>query len=984
MSVKKEVLKQKPKISLLDFSESVKNKPNFNAHLETASYPKPSHVLEKKINDWQTKSLLEMDKNKIINKYFELIQKNGTETSITNFKRIDPKSKRLKKKNNKTISDEICKQQLLERLEDINELSQKSHSNYTEIIHKPSSNWLNTYLRGKRLVKSEWNASDFKLQDYIDSNIFNNNIYDENCKLLIDWKKLDMEPLKIGDFIVLNVLDPSTVVDKFKIGIILKLPFGNDPDIIMYCSDGDLYHLNPKSIILKLGRLMKIDDSNVTTLFEHFYETYHNKPKNLKIQEFLNNCNLDIIPKSFQKIFYTIFYNIKTDIITNYHLVDHFINKLNLIECNDIESLYIKVNKKINIVDGKYKYLDNYYDASVMISLLLNVLSKNNVLYTNIRGVPTSFSPKIDNQNSSNKKKNAIFNYLINGKRNISNKLYMVEKLMKMDISSNKIGKLNLDDLYEKEQLENGYDIDLTKNPFNNELNKKSEPEKLNLTIKDVEELDIAPSKTNSFNLPVYCIDSADTTEVDDGISIENISKKHIRIHCHIASLGRFFLGMEKNEIKNSIFNDALKTATSTYLPDSSDPMIKEENIVGFYSLDPTRKENKSLSFKVDFKKQKDGWIFDKDSFFIDEYDLLVNVQRYTYEKTDFMIKKDPDFKLLSAISNNLKKKRTANSPVAEMDFSPKSKIEIDRTKNVIKRVLENSFTPSQILVSEIMLLFNYLVADYCVKKQIPIIFRVNDPPLKQSIKKPEKYTINKSKLGVVKPIDPIFIKHPASEYSIHPREHYATNLPQYTHITSPLRRIVDTINHIEILKYIRTGKLDNQIEVKNKLKLYLNRYIQSSMKVAKTNSSRSNNYYVLQSLKQGNVLKKLLEKGGVVVDSPINHTESESDNLNKPDDNLEVEDLPSDDIEIKRSISIINVDKDADNFFAKGKKQVGKEEKELIIGDSKHLYVKFDNGIIAKLEPLDNSKIIKVGDKVKNLSLLRLDSIAGEFFVTL
>lgn len=938
-------------------------------HAQRKWYHHADQELDRKLANWQTKTLLEMDRENIIKTYFELLQKNSVETSIVEFSNSDHKP--VSKNTSYSLSDDFYKKQLFERLQNLNELSDLSRTNYFESINQVSNTWLSKYLNGERLKKTDSSSLDFTLQNYIDCEAFNLNMYNSRGKLTTNWKSLDLDSFTIGDFVLLNVSDSSNVLDKFKLGILLKLPFAGDSDIIMYCSDGELYHLNPKTIILKLGKIMKIDSANVATLFENLYERRYEKSKLTANQHFLSNCNLDIIPKGFQKIFQTVFLSLKQDIKTNYEGVGYFMNKLDLNDYNDIESLYLKVYKKINPGAPNNKTTEYHFDSSVLICLLLQLLSRNNNLFTNTRGVPLTFKSNV----SLDTEKSAISNYIVNEKSNLSNKLYMVQKLLKMNVPYKNIGKINCDVLYENEKMEND-DDSFIRNSFG-ELKQKTSKRSIALTEAEVAQLDTKPLKSIIFNKPVYCIDSADTFEVDDGISIETLSDNKIRVHCHIASLGRFFLGMEQNKTKKQIFDDALKVSTSVYLPDCKDPMIAEKNILNFYSFNENKNNNKSLTFNVDFTKQKNIWKLEKNTFSINEYESLSELKRFTYEQIDSMIESDSNLCILSNLTEQLKRERTKSSKIPEREFAPKSVIKIDDVSRIIERHSKNTFTKSQVLVSEIMLLFNYLVAEYCANNSIPIIFRNNDLPLNQDLASPEKYTINKKKLGAIQPVDPLIIENPASEYSIYPRQHYASRLPKYTHITSPLRRIVDTINHIEILNYIRKNKNHNSLQIKNQLKLYLNRHIISTMKIAKMNSNKAERYYTLQFLKQGDNLKDLLSVGGTVVESPLNLTALKEGNGSGGENGLSFQDLPSDDIEIRRSISVVNVDNVEE-------KNVEKSADDVIIGNSKNLYINFHNGIVAKLLLTKNQKNVQVGDYIKYLKLERLDAIAGDFFVSM
>jgi exoribonuclease-2 len=93
--------------------------------------------------------------------------------------------------------------------------------------------------------------------------------------------------------------------------------------------------------------------------------------------------------------------------------------------------------------------------------------------------------------------------------------------------------------------------------------------------------------------------------------------------------------------------------------------------------------------------------------------------------------------------------------------------------------------TPSRQVVSEMMVLANRLAAEYALAKDVPIIYRVQDPPqgdLPQMTRyTPAVFERTIRRLG-------------RTRLSTHPQPHAGLGLDAYTQITSPIRRYADLV----------------------------------------------------------------------------------------------------------------------------------------------------------------------------------------------
>jgi exoribonuclease R len=151
-------------------------------------------------------------------------------------------------------------------------------------------------------------------------------------------------------------------------------------------------------------------------------------------------------------------------------------------------------------------------------------------------------------------------------------------------------------------------------------------------------------------------------------------------------------------------------------------------------------------------------------------------------------------------IASNLREKRKkVRSPIPR---------EFEKFLNQEWQFLSESFEgqPGHMLIKEIMLLVNYHITEFAVKNGIPFIFRVN------SLRK-DLIMANNDEKGL-DALAWLFQKMKIEEgleslmrpacYSNRYDQHWALALPFYSQCTSPMRRLSDLINQINILSYLR------------------------------------------------------------------------------------------------------------------------------------------------------------------------------------
>ncbi len=286
-----------------------------------------------------------------------------------------------------------------------------------------------------------------------------------------------------------------------------------------------------------------------------------------------------------------------------------------------------------------------------------------------------------------------------------------------------------------------------------------------------------------------FAIDDEDTKEVDDALSYENREDVEI-VYVHISDL-------TPTVIKDDpVDREAFKRGTSVYTPLSVYPMIPEPISFDIGSL-LEKEERYAITFKFQFK---DGELI--------SYEIVPSVvavsRRLSYEEADRLIREggnglSPVLKRLLSIAEALKTKRMSKGGF----FLPKREVKIVKKGESFSIKLIDPLSPSRFLVSEFMILCNYVASRFCLENKIPVIYR-SQPPPDEGIEMKELVYQEDLPVEVLKDV---FSKIKPSRISLSPSYHWGLGLDSYVQITSPIRRYSDLILQRQIVSYILKGK---------------------------------------------------------------------------------------------------------------------------------------------------------------------------------
>lgn len=365
-----------------------------------------------------------------------------------------------------------------------------------------------------------------------------------------------------------------------------------------------------------------------------------------------------------------------------------------------------------------------------------------------------------------------------------------------------------------------GFDVDFS-DEVKNELDK----------IPDEVKQEDLKDRIDFRNWTAFTIDGKDCKDMDDAVSIKKTNDGYL-LGVHIAHVAHYI------KYDSALFKEALKRSTSVYFPNYVIPMFPHKISNGICSLNEGV-DRLTKSTLIHFDKEgniKDfkivkGVINSKLKMNYDDVNDILNgitIPKYEPFKNDLLIMQE-----LSNILNDQKTKRgylALDTGEAKFEINDQNKTE---KVNLFKRL------SSEDIIENFMLKANELNATY--KEGIPFIYRNHETPDDKNIelaieqlkslgyhfKNLQNLNSNGMLQKVLKDLktkEEFFIlskillqKLKRAFYGTSNTGHYGLALENYTHSTSPIRRIVDLlVQYIEDLydeKQLSDDNLKNLLE---------------------------------------------------------------------------------------------------------------------------------------------------------------------------
>ncbi len=284
----------------------------------------------------------------------------------------------------------------------------------------------------------------------------------------------------------------------------------------------------------------------------------------------------------------------------------------------------------------------------------------------------------------------------------------------------------------------------------------------------------------------VFSIDDDSTREVDDALSLRPAEDGSLEMGIHIADPSELVRKGDR------IDRAAAERALTLYLATCTVTMLPERIGCHLASLEVGQvRPSLSLLVRIDGA----GKLCD----FTIERGIVQLQRRLSYEQADAILLAPepaedvfPEYALhrLSALAGLFRVSRREQGAL----IFPRPEIMVSVADDQISVRKTSSESPSRILVEEMMILANRLVAEFALSRNIPIIYRTQPPP-REPVEPPRPY-------------DPVLFDRAVrmmrpTRFSTHPQPHSSLALDVYTQITSPLRRFNDLAIHRQLAAHL-------------------------------------------------------------------------------------------------------------------------------------------------------------------------------------
>lgn len=296
-------------------------------------------------------------------------------------------------------------------------------------------------------------------------------------------------------------------------------------------------------------------------------------------------------------------------------------------------------------------------------------------------------------------------------------------------------------------------------------------------------------------NLDIFSIDDESTREVDDALSIEMIDGGY-RIGVHISDVSSW---IKPNSLLDK---EAQRRISSIYLETGVIPMFPESLSCNRMSLQ-SGEIREALSLVA--KCTDDGSILTQ-QFVISN---IIVKNRLSYDGADALLLEDNDnplsskLRLLKNLTDKWKQQRLDTGAI-EIN-KPEFNLEVRGEEIILK--LFNRLSPSRYIVSECMILFNKLAAQYALEKDIPVIYRAQEPPNEM----PAERTASDEYNPLI--TDQIMRQMRPGRLTTIPLPHSGLGVDIYTQLSSPIRRYADLILQRQITSSLQNVECPYGIE---------------------------------------------------------------------------------------------------------------------------------------------------------------------------
>ena len=289
--------------------------------------------------------------------------------------------------------------------------------------------------------------------------------------------------------------------------------------------------------------------------------------------------------------------------------------------------------------------------------------------------------------------------------------------------------------------------------------------------------------------LSTITIDGSNTVDFDDAVSIE-LNGNGCRLGVHITDIGHV---VEKG---NSIDEEALSRASSIYMPDkriSMLPPILAENLCSLKEGE----ERMAISIMADLDNSAN----------VVNYEIFPSIIRVnrqlTYHDANIAVGEDPELKAIYEMAHKFRNFRLQRG--ALQITIPEIHVQIDSRRNISINLV-NRENPGRMMISECMILANWLAARFFRDHGQATIYRSQLPPRGNLIGEDggtlyQNWMQRRLLSRVV--------------LNLSPESHAGLGLDAYVTLTSPLRKYLDLVTQRQLRGLLGMERLYSDEELR-------------------------------------------------------------------------------------------------------------------------------------------------------------------------
>ena len=283
----------------------------------------------------------------------------------------------------------------------------------------------------------------------------------------------------------------------------------------------------------------------------------------------------------------------------------------------------------------------------------------------------------------------------------------------------------------------------------------------------------VGNSRKDLTMLPIMTIDGQGTLDYDDAISIED-KGDHYRLGVHIVDVGHY---IKKGDV---IDREAFERGSSIYMPDQKIPMLPSGLTEDLCSL-RAGELRPAISIMVNLRRY----------FEIIDYEIFASIIRvkdqYTYYDVNLMAADNNKIIILRDVAESFRQKRFDGGAV-QINL-PDIHVWINEDgEATVSRI--NRESPGRMLVAEIMIMANWLMAKFLKANDVPAVYRSQNAP-RERLYKGNEGTIFENYMQR-RFLSRFVLNH-------RPENHSGLGLNAYVTATSPIRKYFDLATQRQI-----------------------------------------------------------------------------------------------------------------------------------------------------------------------------------------